>query len=69
MGEIINIINTFEQENKILLDKCQRVDVQGHEEEYLIESELKTLHSLQNRKIKNIVRFNRIKSLWDIYSL
>lgn len=69
MGEIINIITQFEQENKILLDKCQRVDVEGHEEEYLIESELKTLHSLQNRKIKNIVRFNRIKSLWDIYNL
>ncbi|KAI5959029.1 RPC82 [Candida margitis] len=69
MGEILTIINTFEQENKILLDKCQRVDVQGHEEEYLIESELKTLHSLQNRKIKNTVRFNRIKSLWDVYSL
>ncbi|KAG5416897.1 RPC82 [Candida metapsilosis] len=69
MGEIINIINTFEQENAILLEKCQRVDVQGHEEEYLIESELKTLHSLQNRKIKNIVRFNRIKSLWDIYTM
>ncbi|KAI5967617.1 RPC82 [Candida theae] len=69
MGEVVNIINTFEQENAILLEKCQRVDVQGHEEEYLIESELKTLHSLQNRKIKNMVRFNRIKSLWDIYNL
>ncbi|KAI5950722.1 RPC82 [Candida jiufengensis] len=68
MAEVINIINEFIQENKILLDKCNRKDVQGHEEEYLLDSELQTLQILQNRQVKNIVRFNRIGSLLNIFN-
>ncbi|CAI5755787.1 unnamed protein product [Candida verbasci] len=69
LGECLNIIQNFKFENKILLEKCNRIDVKGKENELLMESELKTLHSLQNREIKFMVKFNRIKSLYDIFSL
>lgn len=69
MAEILNNIQDFKSDYKILLEKCEREDVKGHEEELLLESELKSLHSLQNREIKNIGKFNRIKTLYDIYLL
>ncbi|KAI5966707.1 RPC82 [Candida pseudojiufengensis] len=69
MAEILNQIIFFQNENKILLDKCNRKDVEGHEEEYLIDSELKILQFLQNRQIKNIIKFNRIGSLLNIFNL
>ncbi|CAK9436520.1 uncharacterized protein LODBEIA_P10780 [Lodderomyces beijingensis] len=69
MAEIITNIVDFKAEHRILLDKCNRVDVEGHEEELLIESELQTLHGLQHREIKNLVRFNRTRFLRDIYTL
>ncbi|RLV90938.1 DNA-directed RNA polymerase III subunit RPC3 [Spathaspora sp. JA1] len=69
MAELITNIQDFKSDDKILLEKCQRQDVQGHEEELLLESELKTLHALQTREINNIGKFNRIKTLYDIFSL
>ncbi|EGW34379.1 DNA-directed RNA polymerase III subunit RPC3 [Spathaspora passalidarum NRRL Y-27907] len=69
MAEIINNVQDFKADHKILLEKCEREDVQGHEEELLLESELKTLLGLQNREINNIGKFNRIKTLYDIFSL
>ncbi|WLF76314.1 RNA polymerase III subunit C82 [Lodderomyces elongisporus] len=69
MAEIVRNIQNFKMENKILLDKCNRVDVEGNEDEMLLDSELKTLHGLQNREVMNLVRFNRTRSLWDIFTL
>lgn len=69
MSQIITNIDNFKEDHKILLEKCEREDVKGHEEELLLESELKTLKALQTREINNIGRFNRLKSLSDIYSL
>lgn len=67
MGEILTNILNFKQDNKILLEKCDREDVKGHENELLLESELKILKDLQVREIDNLGRFNRIKSLYNIF--
>ncbi|KAK6462464.1 DNA-directed RNA polymerase III subunit RPC3 [Scheffersomyces coipomensis] len=69
MAEILTNIQNFKEDHKILLEKCEREDVKGHEDELLLESELKTLKNLQTREIQNIGRFYRIKSLFEIYSL
>ncbi|KAK6456518.1 DNA-directed RNA polymerase III subunit RPC3 [Scheffersomyces xylosifermentans] len=69
MGEILTNIQNFREDHKILLEKCEREDVKGHEEELLLEFELKTLKALQNRQVNNSARFNRIKTLFEIYSL
>lgn len=67
MGEILTNIQSFKNDHKILLEKCEREDVKGHEEELLLESELKTLKELQVREINNVARFNRIKTLYNIF--
>lgn len=69
MAEILTNIQLFKEDHKILLEKCNREDVKGHEEELLLDSELKTLKNLQSREISNIAKFNRLKSVFDIYSL
>lgn len=68
MGEILTNVVQFKAEHKILLEKCEREDVKGQEEELLLESELKTLRDLQLREISNIGRFNRIKWLFTVFS-
>ncbi|KAM9934985.1 hypothetical protein OXX80_005429 [Metschnikowia pulcherrima] len=67
MGTILSNVEQFKAEHKILLDKCEREDVKGHEEELLLESELKTLRDLQVREITNIGRFNRVKWIQFIF--
>ena len=67
MGDILTNIELFKAEHKILLEKCEREDVKGHEEELLLESELKTLRDLQLREISNIGRFNRVKWLFTVF--
>lgn len=69
MAEILAKIATMKLENKILLDKCEREDVKGHENELLLESELKTLRSLQDREIAHIGRFNRCKWMYAIFGI
>lgn len=69
MAELLANIEGFKQDNKILLEKCERIDVQGHEEELLLESELKTLRDLQVREVTNMVRFNRIKTLYTVFGV
>lgn len=69
MAEILTNIGQFKLEHKILLDKCEREDVKGHEEELLLESELKTLRGLQQREVANLGRFNRIKWLQVVFGL
>ncbi|RCK58968.1 DNA-directed RNA polymerase III subunit RPC3 [Candida viswanathii] len=68
MAMILNGIEKFKSEHHILLEKCNRIDVQGQEEQLLLESELKTLHGLQNREISNIVRLDRLVVLFSIFS-
>ena len=67
MADILLNIQQFKNDNKILLEKCEREDVKGNEEELLLESELKTLKNLQLREINNIGKFNRIKTLYEIF--
>ncbi|SGZ58457.1 CIC11C00000002773 [Sungouiella intermedia] len=69
MADILTNISQFKLEHKILLDKCEREDVKGNEEELLLESELKTLRGLQQREIANLGRFNRIKWLQVVFGL
>lgn len=68
MADILLNIQQFKSDNKILLEKCEREDVKGNEEELLLDSELKTLRNLQDREIKNIGKFNRIKKLYEIFN-
>ena len=68
MAMILNGIEKFKSEHHILLEKCNRIDVQGQEEQLLLESELKTLHGLQNREISNIVKLNRLVTLFSIFN-
>lgn len=67
MGEIYSKIQDFKLDHKILLEKCEREDVKGHEDELLTETELKTLKSIQDYEISSIGRLNRIKSLYNIF--
>lgn len=69
MGKALSNIELFKQEHKILLEKCERDDVKGHEEELLLETELKTLGELQAREVANIGRMNRVKWLYTIYDV
>ncbi|CAN3475773.1 DNA-directed RNA polymerase III subunit RPC3 [Diutina catenulata] len=69
MAQVLARIDEFKDDHKILLAKCDREDVKGHEEELLLESELKTLKMLQHREVTNMVRFNRLKSLYNVLSL
>ena len=69
MAQILENIEIFKYEDRILLDKCEREDVKGHEEEYLLESELKTLSALNARETSNIGKFNRLKSLYEVFAL
>ena len=67
MGVIMENVAAFKDDHRILLDKCEREDVKGHEDELLLESELKTLKALQTREINNVARLHRLKSLCDIF--
>lgn len=69
MAEILTNVARFKLENKILLEKCDREDVKGHEEELLLESELKTLHQLQHRELSNLGRLNRVMWLQIVFGL
>lgn len=69
MAQILENIEMFKYEDRILLDKCEREDVKGHEEEYLLESELKALSALNARETSNIGKFNRLKSLYEVFAL
>lgn len=69
MAEILTSIQELKEDHKILLEKCERDDVKGKEEELLLDSELKTLKTLQLKEIDYIGKFNRIKSLYNIFNL
>lgn len=69
MGEVLSNIENFKYDHKILLEKCEREDVKGNEDQLLLDSELKTLRDLQSREVNNIGKFNRLKSLYDIFGL
>lgn len=68
MSQILTNVEAFKEDHQILLDKCEREDVKGHEEELLLDSELKTLKGLQLREVNNIGRFQRLKGLYDVFS-
>lgn len=68
MAELLQNIDDFKQQHRILLAKCEREDVKGNEEALLLASELKTLKSLQHREIVSIGRFNRLKILRLVFN-
>ncbi|EMG48593.1 RPC82 DNA-directed RNA polymerase III subunit RPC3 [Candida maltosa Xu316] len=67
VASIFNNIEKFKSEHHILLEKCNRIDVQGQEEQLLLDAELKTLQGLQNREVANIVKLNRLVQLYSIF--
>lgn len=67
MANILHTIESFKVENKVLLDKCEREDVKGHESELLLESELRVLNNLKYREINNIGKLHRLLALYDIF--
>lgn len=69
MVKVLENIKAFKEDHKILLAKCEREDVKGHEEELLTSQEFKTLRLLQNREIENMTRFNRLKNLFNVLNL
>lgn len=69
MAGLLTNITQFKLEHKILLEKCEREDVKGNEEELLLESELKTLRDLQQREVSNLGRFNRTKWLYVVFGV
>lgn len=69
MASIIVNVQNSKKNHKILLEKCERQDVKGHETELLLELELQTLNSLRDEEIKSIGRFNRVKVLHCVFSL
>ncbi|KAF3990337.1 hypothetical protein FT663_02179 [Candidozyma haemuli var. vulneris] len=69
MAEILTNVAQVKSDNKILLEKCDREDVKGHEEELLLESELKMLRSLQQRELSNVGRLNRVMWLYIVFGV
>lgn len=69
MAEMLSGIAAYKQDHRILLDKCEREDVRGHEEELLLDSELKTLRDLQAREVSSMAKFNRLKGLHDVFGV
>lgn len=67
MAITLDKISNFKQDHKILLEKCDREDVRGHEEELLLESELRTLKELQTREFENLARMMRLRWLHFIF--
>lgn len=69
MAQVLTNVARFKLDNKILLDKCEREDVKGHEEELLLESELKTLRQVQQRELGNVGRLNRVMWLYVVFGV
>ena len=59
MAEILNRIQGFKLEHKILLEKYKLVE--GQEDQYLLDRELKLLNDLQLREIKIWLNFKELK--------
>ncbi|CAH6718503.1 DNA-directed RNA polymerase III subunit RPC3 [[Candida] jaroonii] len=68
ISSILHNIEDFKFQHKSLLEKCQREDVKGNEQELLLESELRILNQLQSREINNIGKLNRLLSLLEIFN-
>lgn len=67
MANILHVIEDFKLEQKVLLEKCEREDVKGHESELLLENELRTLNNLKYREINNIGKLNRLLAMYDVF--
>lgn len=69
MADIVAGIASFRLDHAILLEKCAREDVRGHEEELLTELELVTLRDLRVRETGCVGRYNRAKWLYTVFSM
>ena len=69
MGLILERIHDMKHSHRVLLDKCERQDVKGKEQELLLDSELTTLNQIQAREIYNIGKMNRLKGMYDVFKL
>ncbi|KAL6950728.1 hypothetical protein ACO0QE_000009 [Hanseniaspora vineae] len=57
----------LKKENQILLEKAEREDVKGREEELLLSSELNQLKMVNERELNSLTRMNRLISLWEVF--
>ncbi|XBW35258.1 hypothetical protein QEN19_000823 [Hanseniaspora menglaensis] len=67
MANLINKIELLKEKNKVLLNKAEREDVAGKEEELLLTSELNQLKMINEREMSSFVRLNRLISLWEVF--
>ncbi|OBA28209.1 hypothetical protein HANVADRAFT_51544 [Hanseniaspora valbyensis NRRL Y-1626] len=67
MANLINKIELLKEKNKVLLNKVERDDVAGKEEELLLTSELNQLKMINEREMSSFVRLNRLLSLWEVF--
>lgn len=68
MANILHSIDQMKSENKLLLEKCEREDVVGHEADFLLDSELRILNNLKYREINNVGKLQRLSSLYDVFT-
>ncbi|ODQ79945.1 hypothetical protein BABINDRAFT_161609 [Babjeviella inositovora NRRL Y-12698] len=66
IGQLLEGIQDMKRNNAILLDKANRDDVKGKEEELLLASELSELKNLQSSEVNSIALANRVRSLFDV---
>ncbi|KAG7694460.1 hypothetical protein KL930_003779 [Ogataea haglerorum] len=67
MGEVLEKLEHYKKQNKILLDKVNREDVKGREQELLLPSELKQLEQYYEYESTWITKFGRLRTAIDVF--
>ncbi|KAG7856825.1 hypothetical protein KL939_003610 [Ogataea angusta] len=67
MGEALEKLEQCKKQNKILLDKVNREDVKGREQELLLPSELKQLEEYYEYESTWITKFGRLRTAIDVF--
>lgn len=67
MAEVLSMLEDLKLDNKVLLDKVEREDVKGKEEELLIKSELEQLKTFYDNEMKGLGQFMRLRTAFDCF--
>ncbi|KAG7907418.1 hypothetical protein KL906_004105 [Ogataea polymorpha] len=67
MGEVLEKLEQYKKQNKILLDKVNREDVKGREQELLLPSELKQLEQYYEYESTWITKLGRLRTAIDVF--
>ena len=67
IANLIYKTELLKKENQTLLEKAEREDVKGREEELLLSSELNQLKMVNERELNSLTRMNRLISLWEVF--